>query len=336
LTAGRCGYARIPETGAFSHAAPVYYVDTQAGAWRGRTMRILISGSTGLVGAACVHALSAAGHQVVRLVRAASASSSNEILWNPAHEQVDARRLEGFDAVVHLSGENIANGRWTPGKKALIRNSRINTTGFLARTLAKAERPPKVLVSASAVGYYGSRKDEVLSESSSAGKGFLAEVCQSWEGACSAASDRGIRVANLRFGLVLSLHGGALMRMLPIFRLGLGGVMGGGRQYMSWVSLDDAVGIIGHVVMQDTLSGPINAVAPNPVTNREFTKILGKALQRPTILPVPGFALRVAFGEMADALLLSSVRAIPGKLLEAHFPFAHVELEPTLRHMLGR
>lgn len=271
----------------------------------------------------------------MRLVRVSTAASSNEILWNPTHEQVDTRRLEGFDVVIHLSGENIADARWTPGKKALIRNSRINTTGLLAKTLAKVERPPKTFISASAVGYYGNRKDEILTESSAPGRGFLAEVCQSWEGACSAVSDRGVRVANLRLGLILSVHGGALMRMLPLFRLGLGGVLGSGRQYMSWISLDDVVGIIQHAMVDDALSGPINAVAPQMVTNREFTKTLGKVLQRPTILPAPAFALRMAFGEMADALLLSSERVIPQKLINAGFQFAHPELETTLRHMLG-
>jgi len=300
-------------------------------------MRVAITGSTGLVGSAVVTVLSGAGHEVVRLVRRAPAPGAKAVRWDPEKGEVDTAGLEGLDAVVHLAGENIASGRWNAARKAAIRDSRVNGTRFLCETLAGLARPPKTLVCASAIGYYGDRGADVLTEESPPGAGFLPEVCREWEAASLPAAQKGIRVVALRIGMVLSPKGGALARMLPLFRAGLGGVIGSGRQYVSWVVLDDLVGIVLHALQSGELRGPVNAVAPRPVTNREFTKALGDALSRPTSLPVPAFALRLAVGrEMADALLLASARVVPKRLLDTGYAFRSPELEPTLRRLLGR
>jgi len=300
-------------------------------------MRVAVSGSTGLVGSEVVTVLSAAGHEVVLLVRRPPASGERAVRWDPVKQEVDAAGLEGLDAVVHLAGENIASGRWNAARKAAIRASRVNGTRFLCDALAGLDRPPKTLVCASAVGYYGDRGEERLTEESSPGTGFLAEVCREWEAASAPAARKGIRVVALRIGMVLSPKGGALARMLPLFRAGLGGVIGGGRQYVGWVALDDLPHIILHALHRDDLRGPVNAVAPRPVTNREFTGTLGAALSRPTPLPVPAFALRFAVGgEMADALLLASARVIPRRLEETGYRFRFAELSAALRHLLGK
>jgi uncharacterized protein (TIGR01777 family) len=241
-----------------------------------------------------------------------------------------------MEAVVHLAGENIASGRWTAARKARIRSSRVMGTRTLCETLARLSQPPKVLVSASAIGYYGDRGAEPLWENSAFGTGFLAEVCRAWEEATQPAVQKGIRVVLLRIGIVLSPAGGALAKMLIPFQLGLGGVIGSGNQYMSWIALDDVAGVIAHALVTDTLQGPVNAVAPYPVTNREFTKTLGRVLRRPTVFPLPGFAARLAFGEMADALLLASTRVEPKRLLATQYVFRYPELEDALRHLLGK
>ena len=299
-------------------------------------MRVAVSGSTGLVGSEVVASLSAAGHEVVRLVRRAPAPGEKAVRWDPEKGEVDAAGLEGLGAVVHLAGENIASGRWNAARKAAIRDSRVNGTRLLCEALAGLARPPKTLVFASAIGYYGDRGADVLTEESSPGAGFLPDVCREWEAAAEAAARKGIRVVALRIGVVLSPKGGALSRMLPLFRAGLGGVIGSGRQYVSWVALDDLVGIVLHALQCGELRGPVNAVAPVPVTNRELTEALGKVLSRPTLFPVPAFALRFAVGEMADALLLSSARVVPKRLLETGYSFRSPELETTLRRLLGR
>jgi hypothetical protein len=298
-------------------------------------MKVLVSGSTGLVGSALVALLAKGGHGVLRLVRTRS-SRPDEIEWDPIGGRLDAPALEGIDAVVHLAGENIASGRWTAERKRRIRDSRVRGTALLSEALSKLSRPPKVLASASAIGYYGDRGDEVLREESGAGSSFLAGVCRDWEEAARPALDRAIRVAHLRFGVILSPKGGALQRMLLPFRLGAGGKLGSGKQYMSWISLDDAVGAIQHVVSRESLSGPVNVVAPTAVTNLEFTRTLGKVLSRPTVFPMPAFAARLVFGEMADELLLASARVEPGKLLAGRHAFQHPRLEGALRHLLGR
>ena len=298
-------------------------------------MNILVTGASGLIGTALVSSLASSGHEVTRLVRGQPASGEKTARWDPMAGTIDARAVEGVEAVVHLAGENIAE-RWTPVKKANIRDSRVKGTQFLCETLTRLSSPPKVLVSASAIGYYGDRGEAILTDDSPPGRGFLAEVCRAWEAATEPALQHGLRVVQLRMGVVLSTAGGALAKMLPPFRLGLGGVLGGGRQYMSWIALDDVVGAIQHVIVTDTLQGPTNAVAPRAVTNQEFTKTLGKVLGRPTAIPLPAFAARLMFGEMADELLLASARIQPIKLLASGYQFRYPELEEALQHLLAR
>jgi len=297
-------------------------------------MNVLISGSTGLIGSALVDRLASAGHVVRRLVRPPAACAAPDVGWDPAARRIDQAALGGTDAVVHLAGESIM-GRWTASKKASIRDSRVGPTALLCRALAGLADRPAVLACASAVGYYGDRGEEVLSEDSPPGGGFLAEVCRDWEAAAAPAAERGIRVAHLRFGVVLSPHGGALRRMLTPFRLGFGGRMGSGRQYWSWISREDAASAIVHALASEALRGAVNVVAPNPVTNRQFTRALARVLRRPAIFPLPAFAAKVLLGQMASELLLASERAEPRKLLRAGFAFRHPELEPALREMLA-
>lgn len=299
-------------------------------------MNILVSGSTGLVGTALITTLTTAGHEVIRLVRVKSRTPSKEIIgWDPVASYIDAAGLEGLDAVVHLAGEPIASGRWNADKKHRIRDSRVQGTRLLCESLSHTSRPPATLICASAIGYYGDRGDEVLTESSACGTGFLAEVCRDWESACDPARQKGIRVVNARFGVILSTKGGALARMLTPFKMGAGGIIGSGRQYMSCISIDDAIRAIAHALNTTSVTGPLNVVGPTPVTNREFTKTLGKVLGRPTIFPMPAFAARLAFGEMADELLLGSDRVEPQKLLESGYTFQHADLETALRHVLS-
>ena len=299
-------------------------------------MKLAVTGSSGLIGSALIRSLSAAGHGVVRLVRSPATADKGVIHWDPASFRLDPAALEGLDAVVHLAGESIASGRWTARKKARIRDSRVVGTKFLSESLSRLARPPRVLATASAIGYYGNRGEQVLREDSAPGVDFLAEVCRAWEAAVGPAVARGIRVVHLRFGVVLSPEGGALAKMLLPFRLGLGGRLGSGRQYMSWVALDDAVGGIEHALAIDTLRGAVNVVAPRPVTNLEFTGTLGRVLSRPTLLSVPATAARLALGEMADALLLASTRVEPARLLASGYRFRHPDLEAALRQMLGK
>jgi uncharacterized protein (TIGR01777 family) len=296
--------------------------------------RVAISGSHGMIGRALVTLLTTAGLGVTRLVRQSAADG--EVAWSPTSEHFDATALDGIDGVVHLAGSNIAASRWTASRKQLLQDSRVRATGVLSAGLARMSRPPRVLVSASAVGWYGDRGAELLDEHSSPGKGFLAELAQDWESATRPAEEAGIRVVHVRFGIVLSPQGGALAKMLPAFRWGVAGRLGSGRQYWSWISLDDAVGVLRHALQTDSLTGPVNAVAPHPVTNREFTRTLGRVLTRPTWIPVPAALIRLAIGEMADELLLSSVRVVPRRLLETGYAFRHDDLEDALRYMLGR
>jgi uncharacterized protein (TIGR01777 family) len=298
-------------------------------------MHVLVSGASGFVGSALVPALTAAGHPVTRLVRSTPRPGQAEIPWNPATRSIGTPALEGLDAVVHLAGDNLASGRWSAAKKASIRKSRVQGTALLCEALAQLVRPPKVLLSASAIGYYGDRGAAILREESPPGTGFLAEVCQAWEAATAPAVQRGIRVVYLRFGMVLSAAGGALAKMLTPFRLGIGGVVGTGQQYMSWIALDDALGVIQHALSTETLHGPVNVVAPQAVTNQEFTTTLGTVLRRPTRLPLPAFAARLVFGEMADALLLASTRVAPARLIAAGYTFHHPTLAEALQHLLG-
>ncbi len=297
-------------------------------------MRVAVTGSSGLVGSALLPHLSAQGHQVIRIVRAASTGGGSVIRWDPAVGTIELEGLADVDAVVHLAGDNIV-GRWTAQKKARILGSRVRGTRLIATTLAAMTPPPKVLACASAIGYYGTRGEELLTETSAPGAGFLSEVCRAWEAAAEPARQRGIRVVHLRIGIVLSPAGGALGKMLLPFRLGLGGTIGGGHQWWSWVAIADVLGSITHALATDALTGPVNVAAPTPVTNRAFTKILGAELRRPTVCPVPAFVLRAALGEMADAVLLASARVVPRRLTETGYRFQHPELEGALGHLLA-
>ncbi|HEY6290738.1 MAG TPA: TIGR01777 family oxidoreductase [Terriglobia bacterium] len=299
-------------------------------------MRIAVTGSSGLVGSGLLPFLAAQGHSVTRVVRPGTRPGPDQVVWDPDAGRIDPAAIGGFDGVVHLAGENIAGARWTSERKTLIRGSRVKSTRLLAGTLAKLSRPPRVLISASATGYYGDRGDELLTEDSPPGAGFPPELCRDWEDAAETAAQNGIRTVILRIGVVLSPAGGALARMLPPFKAGLGGPVGSGRQYMSWIALDDVAGVIHHALVNASLVGPVNAVAPESVTNREFTRTLGRVLERPAFFAVPPFVLRLAFGEMADALLLASVRAVPAKLEASGYQFLYPELEGALRHVLGK
>ncbi len=298
-------------------------------------MKILVTGSHGVIGQALIDVLTARGDRVVRLLRGPSRPASPEPAWDPVAGRIDENRLEGFDAAIHLAGENLAAGRWTPARKARIRDSRIEGTRLLAGALGRLSRPPRTLLSASAVGYYGDRGEEIVQEETPPGTGFLAEVCRQWEAAADPARRAGIRVVHLRTGLVLSSRGGMLSRILPVFRLGLGGRLGSGRQYMSWIAIEDVCGAALHLLARETVSGPINVVAPHPVTNREFTAALGRVLSRPAVCAVPVPALRLALGEMAGELL-TSIRAEPARLLGSGYVFRRPDVEGALRALLTR
>lgn len=297
-------------------------------------MKIAISGSHGLIGSELASRLTNEGHTIIHLVRKPS-GSPNEIVWDQNGNVDNLKQLDGVDAVVHLAGENISSGRWTEEKKKEIRDSRVVSTTQLSRALAALPHPPKVFVCGSAIGFYGERGDTIVDETASGGADFLSEVCKDWENATETAKEAGIRVVNLRTGVVLSKKGGALAKMLPPIMSGLGGPLGDGRQYMSWISMDDEVGAIIHILKTDALSGPVNLVSPHAVTNKEFTNVLGNVVHRPTVLPVPAFGLRLLLGEMADELLLSSTLVKPTKLEQSGYKFRYPELEAALKHALA-
>jgi uncharacterized protein (TIGR01777 family) len=299
-------------------------------------LHVAVTGASGLIGSAVRRRLEAAGHRVSRLVR--RTAGPGEISWDPAIGSLNPTALEGVDAVVHLSGENVG-ARWTTERKARIRSSRVAGTRLLSETLASLQRPPEVLVSASAVGIYGNRGDEVLTEESPPGdpnRDFLVSVTQEWEKAAEPARVEGIRVVHPRFGVVLSPAGGALRKMLLPFRLGLGARLGTGNQWMSWISIDDAVEAVHQALVDDGLEGPVNATSPEPVTNRDFTHTLARMLSRPALFAVPEPALRLALGDMAEGTILSSTRAVPARLLQAGYRFGHPDLESALRHVLQK
>lgn len=298
-------------------------------------MKILLSGSHGLIGSALLKSPSGQKQNFIRLVRKKPVQPSSEIFWDPKNRILDPASLEGFDAVIHLAGENIA-GRWSAEKKRRVRESRVKGTQFLTEALSKLEKPPSVVLCASAAGFYGDRGEEILTEESPAGTGFLADLCREWEAAADPARKKGIRVIHLRLGIVLSQEGGALGKMLLPFKLGLGGVLGSGRQYISWIALEDVVQAIFHILYHENLKGPVNAVSPQPVTNREFTKTLGKVLGRPTFLSIPAFAAKLVFGEMAEEALLASERVNPKRLVDSGFEFKHPQLEGALRTLLEK
>ncbi len=293
--------------------------------------KLLVSGASGLIGSALLPALQSSGYEVTRLVRGA-ASGKGDIAWDPSRP-LAPESVSGFDAVVHLAGESIV-GRWTDAKKRRVHESRVQGTRNLAEALAAAPQAPRVFISASAIGYYGDRGEETLREESSSGNGFLPEVCREWEAAAEPAAKAEIRTVQMRFGVVLSASGGALGKMLPPFRMGIGGIVGRGRQWMSWIDIDDVIGAIQHAMKNDTLHGPVNVVGPNPVRNAEFTKTLASVLSRPAILPMPAFAARLVFGQMADELLLASQRVEPAKLSASGYAFQKPELRSTLENIL--
>lgn len=294
-------------------------------------LRILVSGASGPIGAALLPSLRERGYEVTRLVRRPMAGD-HEISWDPSNAILpDA--VSGFDAVIHLAGESIAE-RWTAEKKRKIRDSRVLGTKNLAEALAQAPARPKVFINSSAIGYYGDRGDEILTEQSPPGTGYLPEVCREWEAAAEPAANAGIRAVQMRTGVVLSPRGGALGKMLTPFKLGVGGRIGSGRQWMSWIDVQDMVGAIHHILNAESLHGPVNMVAPNPVTNSEFTKTLGSALSRPTIFPLPPFAVKLAFGEMGETVLLGSQRVQPERLLASGYKFQFNELRASLGHLL--
>jgi uncharacterized protein (TIGR01777 family) len=297
-------------------------------------MKIVVSGASGLIGTQLVAKLSSSGHELVRLVR--RSPRSGEIQWNPKSGTLDAAALEGADAVIHLSGAGIGDKRWTDGYRKEILESRTATTALLAKTMASLSRKPSVFLSGSAIGIYGARNDEQLTEVSTHGTGFLAEVCEQWEAAAQPAVDAGIRTVYLRTGIVLSPKGGALKKLLPLFKLGVGGKFGNGKQWQSWISIDDEIGAIEHLLTAN-VSGAVNLTAPNPVTNAEFTKVLASVLKRLAIVPVPTFAPKILLGgELADALLFTGQRVIPAALNASGYTFKHTTLESALRSLLSK
>jgi len=333
LVGGAIGRAEVVRMFAFRHARTA--LDLARLAWSAHRgpQRILISGASGLIGSALSAFWRNGGHEVVTLVR--RAAGPGQIAWDPAAGRLDPAALEGFDVVVHLAGSNIGAGRWTPERKTEILASRVDGTRLLATALAGLTRKPRALLVASGAGYYGDRGDAPLTEADAGGTGFLADVCRAWEAAAAPARDAGIRTVHLRTGVVLAPRDGALAKMLPPFRLGLGGPIGSGQQVMSWVALEDVVGAYHHAAFDDALAGPVNLVAPGAVTSAAFAHGLGTVLHRPAFLPLPALAVEAAFGEMGRELLLQGQRAQPAKLEAAGFRFAFPDLEGALRHELG-
>jgi hypothetical protein len=300
-----------------------------------RMARVLVSGASGFIGSAVLPALKNRGTQIVRLARSGSPQPPHDeelVIWNPL-EPLTGEAVSGFDAVIHLAGESIVS-RWTDEKKKKIRDSRVIGTRHLALALAQARRKPQMFMCGSAIGYYGDRGDEVLNESSAPGQGYLSDVCREWEAATRPAADAGIQTVHIRTGIVLSSKGGALAKLLTPFKLGIGGRAGSGHQWMSWIDLQDMVGAIHHILRSDLMHGPVNMVAPKPVTNAEFTKTLASVLSRPAIFPLPAFAVKVAFGEMGESVLLGSQRVEPNKLVTSGYPFRFKTLRDSLASIL--
>jgi uncharacterized protein (TIGR01777 family) len=294
-------------------------------------MRVALAGSSGFIGSALTRSLREAGHETTLILR--RNAGPGDILWNPDSQTIDARLLEGHDAVINFTGENIA-GRWNDEKKRRIRDSRVKGSRLLVEAISGLEHKPSAYLAASAVGIYGDRGSETLTEASPPGRGFFGDLGVEWEAQLAPATDEGIRTVAMRFGIVLGRRGGALRKMLPPFLLGVAGPLGSGRQYMSWIALEDAVRAIFHLLMDSSLAGPVNVVSPNPVTNREFTRALAAELKRPAMIPVPAFIVRLMFGEMADEALLSSARVLPDKLQKSGFHFRYPEIRAALRHAL--
>ncbi|MFH2063931.1 MAG: TIGR01777 family oxidoreductase [Pseudomonadota bacterium] len=301
-----------------------------------KPMTILISGAGGVIGSALVPFLTTGGHRVVKLVRRQPDNSGNEVFWNPRTGELDLDGVGPIDAVIHLAGDNIGNGRWTEQKKKIIVESRTMGTALIAGKVAALDKPPEVVICASAIGYYGDRGDDILNEDHDPGNDFISMVCEQWEHSACLLPDQGIRTAFLRIGVALTPTGGALKRLLLPYKMGLGGRIGSGNQYISWVDMEDVIGAIHHVLMQDSVSGPVNIVSPNPVTSRTFTRTLGAILSRPTPFPIPEKVIQLTFGEMGNEILLSSTRVMPKKLLQTGYRFVHPILDEALKQMLGK
>lgn len=329
---------RLVRTFRYRHAVTVADVELHGRLARAGRLRVAITGASGLIGSSLVPMLTTGGHDVVRLARPSGGdrAPSGHAVWDPARGVLDRHALQGIDAVVHLAGANLGEHRWSASFKRTIADSRIGPTRRLAEQLASLPSPPRTLVCASGIGYYGDRPGETLTEGSQPGRGFLADLGRAWEDAARPAVEAGIRVAWMRFGIVMSPAGGALARLLVPFRLGVGGRLGSGRADLSWISVDDAAGSICHALCTSGVRGPVNATAPEPVSNAEFVRTLARVLRRPAVLPMPAAALRLAVGEMTDEALLASARVMPARLEESGFVFRHRTLEQALRHVLGR
>ena len=296
-------------------------------------MKVAVTGSSGLIGTSLVSFLSKKDIVVSKILR--ENPEDDDISWKPEDGDWNSAFTGGVDGIVHLAGESVASGKWTRKKKEKIRNSRIEGTKRLCEHILKLPTPPSVFVCASAIGYYGNRGVEFLNEGSPRGSGFLPDVCLGWEEATESVSKAGIRVVNVRFGIVLSKDGGALAKMITPFKIGMGGKIGSGTQYMSWIAMDDVTSAIYHTLITESLKGPVNVTAPNPVTNKEFTNTLGEVLKRPAVVPIPAFAAKLAFGEMANDLLLASTKVAPKRLSDSGYEFQYPKLEPALKHVLG-
>lgn len=335
LVAGRMVAAEVQRMFTYRHAITLGDLRTHK-RYGGKPMRIAITGSTGLVGKALTSFLTTGGHDVIEISRRDPKTGNTWVKWDTYEGISQVAELEGLDAIVHLAGENIAGGRWTKARKAKILDSRVAGTTKLVEALGKVLSPPRTLISASAIGFYGETGDDIVKEEADRGEGYLADVCEQWEAASAGAKELGIRLVNLRIGVVIAASGGALAQSLPVFRFGLGGKVGDGNQWMSWIALDDLLGIVLHCIRTSSLVGPVNAVAPYPCTNAEYTRALGSTLHRPVFVPLPAFAARLALGELADALLLSSTRVEPRRLEETGYDFRLPLIADALAHTLGR
>lgn len=320
----------------YRHAITAGDMDAHQSRRHKEPLHILMSGASGVVGSSLIPFFTTGGHRVTRLVRRSSLKDENERFWDPQKGLIDIRDDDDFDVVIHLSGEHIGQGRWTPQKRKKIIESRNVTTSLIAKSISRLKKPPRAFLCASAIGYYGDQGNAVMTEENECGADFISNVCGEWEQAASPALEKGIRTVFLRIGVVLSPVGGALQRLLPTFKMGLGAKVGSGQQYMSWISMDDLIGTVYHAMDDDSLSGPVNLVAPNPVSNLEMARTLAKVISRPALFTIPAWLIKLVFGEMGKEVLLSSTRVSPKKILAAGYRFRHPDLEGALRHLLGK